>query len=479
MSVLRAALLLALALGTCAGSDAAAQEPTTGGGFDHFKHGRLFLTCATCHREPADGEGPLWPDPASCATCHDGTVQPRVDWRPPEAPRRSNLRFDHALVPVMTRPESPEPPECMACHAERGAPWMAVQRVDMAQCLGCHGVETAHLAAPDSVCATCHLPLVDAAQLTREDIAAFHVPPSHEAPGWVGARVHGRAATGAGAPVAASCATCHARDFCLSCHVDAPEQAAIQALAEDPRSTAIAVHLAPPASHGERTFLSRHGAAARRAPADCSTCHARESCLACHGGAPRVAAALPARGPGRSAGVLIVRRPPGSHAGDFADRHAAPAARVPASCAGCHVRADCLACHRPDAGAAPGYHPAGFLARHPAAAYARETSCSDCHSTGAFCASCHATAGLRAPGPLRSGYHDASVFFIAGHGGAARQSLETCVACHAERDCLTCHSALGGRRFNPHGPGFDANRLRRKNPEVCTACHGTTIPERP
>ena len=114
----------------------------------------------------------------------------------------------------------------------------------------------------------------------------------------------------------------------------------------------------------------------------------------------------------------------------------------------------------------------------PAAAYARQSSCAACHNAGQFCVSCHKTAGLVASGPLRAGYHDASRFFSAGHGVAARQSLETCVSCHAERDCLTCHSVVGGRRIDPHGPGFDANRMRLKNPEVCTACHGTAIPVR-
>ena len=64
-------------------------------------------------------------------------------------------------------------------------------------------------------------------------------------------------------------------------------------------------------------------------------------------------------------------------------------------------------------------------------------------------------------------------------GGAARQNLESCVACHAERDCLTCHSAQGGRRFNPHGPGFDPVTLQRKNSQACTACHGARIPSSP
>jgi len=79
-------------------------------------------------------------------------------------------------------------------------------------------------------------------------------------------------------------------------------------------------------------------------------------------------------------------------------------------------------------------------------------------------------------GQLRAGYHDFNIFFSAGRGQAARQRLETCVGCHVEKDCLTCHSALGGRHINPHGPAFDAAREIKKNPQMCTACHGTAIP---
>jgi len=160
----------------------------------------------------------------------------------------------------------------------------------------------------------------------------------------------------------------------------------------------------------------------------------------------------------------------------LADRHATLAAASTTGCTGCHVRADCLECHRPSAARGAGYHPDGFLARHPASAYAREASCSDCHNVGVFCSSCHARAGLVASGVLRSGYHDARPFFLVGHGQAARQGLESCVSCHAERDCLTCHSAVGGRRFNPHGPGFDGARMRRKNFAMCTVCHGAAVP---
>jgi hypothetical protein len=260
--------------------------------------------------------------------------------------------------------------------------------------------------------------------------------------------------------------------------VDAPEQAAIQALEPDPRSRAIVVHLTAPPSHRQTDFLQRHGALARTDTKQCSTCHTRESCLTCHAPSQRVSAALYPAGPGRAPGAQPHRARPPSHRENFARRHASYASSAPATCAGCHVRTDCFECHRQSAAAGPppGYHAAGFLTRHPAAAYARESRCADCHNTGAFCQSCHATAGLVAKGPLGSGYHDASRTFSAGHGQAARQSLESCTACHAERDCLTCHSALGGRRFNPHGPGFDAERLRRKNAQMCTVCHGSTIP---
>jgi hypothetical protein len=464
----------ALAVVVLLGGTAQAQRPA-GASFDHRRHQRLFPACEACHRGAADPEQGIWPDPAACGACHDGTTRPRVTWQAPQGPTPNNLKFAHELVPMMTRPTpgGPQALACRDCHIAPGEPWMAVGRATPERCLECHGPGTTHLA--DARCETCHLPLPRATRLAAADVAGFPVPPSHRQPGFTTAAGHGALAR-ATPPVATSCTVCHARDFCVTCHVDAPEQPAIQALAPDPRSRAIQVRLGPPASHQAPTFLREHGAAVRANARQCSTCHARESCLACHAASQRVALALPARAPDRGVGAQPARRPPDSHRENFTARHAAMAAAAPATCAGCHVRTDCFSCHRPAAAAGPGYHPAGFLERHPAAAYARETSCSDCHSVGAFCQACHAKAGLVSTKQLGSGYHDASRFFIAGHGQAARQSLETCVGCHVERDCLTCHSAAGGRRFNPHGPGFDGARLRRKNPEMCTACHGTAIP---
>lgn len=458
---------------------AAQQAPADTGRFDHAKHAKVFVTCTVCHAGAATAGAPLFPDSAACATCHNGTVRPAVSYRTPPDTLRSNLRFSHAAHRDTLAARGDTTPDCVQCHTRPGAPWMAVEPPVVERCFNCHRIPTAHLEAPDSACARCHVPLPSAPRLTAADVAAFPEPPSHRRPGFMTAAGHGALAR-AGSPVAASCATCHARDFCLQCHVDAPERATIQALAPDPRALAIRETLRAPASHAAPGFLDTHGATARRAPETCATCHTRQSCLTCHYASPRVADALHPAGPGRATGAVIARHAPPSHAAaDWVRRHAPTARAAATTCAACHARSDCVECHRPDPARAAGFHPPGFLARHPAAAYARETSCSGCHNTGQFCVSCHRNAGLVAQGgPLRAGFHDVSAFFLSGHGVVARQSLETCVSCHTERDCLTCHSALGGRMFDPHGPGFDPSRLVKKNPEVCTACHGSNIPTR-
>jgi hypothetical protein len=179
---------------------------------------------------------------------------------------------------------------------------------------------------------------------------------------------------------------------------------------------------------------------------------------------------------------VVERKAPASHTWDFRENHGPEANARMSSCQGCHVRAQCLDCHRPEASGTStrqAYHPQGFLTRHPASAYAREATCTDCHNPGNFCQQCHAQSGLTARQNRLGGrgYHDAFPSFGLGHGQAARQSLESCASCHAERDCTSCHSAVaGGFRFSPHGPGFNADRLRKKNPGLCVACHGRDIP---
>jgi hypothetical protein len=447
--------------------------------FDHWEHRELFPTCVGCHAGAAEPRASFWPAAEDCTACHDGIVEERVEWTPPTAPRASNLRFTHGgHAEEVARASMPDSTlQCRACHSEPGGDAMQVRVAVVRNCLDCHRITTDHLEAPDSACAACHVPLVQAARLTRTEVSRFPAPPSHRAPGFV-ERGHGKQSRVGEAGVAASCATCHARDFCTECHVNAPEVPAIQALATDPRSLTHRSELRAPPSHADSAFVRRHGGQARKEPLKCATCHAQESCLSCHAASPTAAHAIPAAGPGRGIGARVDRSRPTSHGLDFADTHEEAASSRPQNCSACHTRTQCLDCHRPNAAdAPPGYHPAGFLTTHPAAAYARDVSCSDCHNQSQFCADCHVSAGLGSSDGLRgAGYHDAKGAFLLNHGQAARQSLESCVSCHSERDCLTCHSAQGGRRFNPHGPGFDPEALRRKNPSMCTACHGAAIP---
>ena len=467
-------LLLAVAAGGAAAARGLADR------FDHEEHAKLFPTCTSCHAGVYAGRDSLFPAPRTCASCHDGRIERRVDWRPRDSLPRTNLRFTHPAHrrAVAEGRGADSVPACTACHTERGAPRMRVRLAVADNCVSCHRLEGEHLAVADTACATCHVPLPEAARLARADVENFPAPPSHESDDFI--RKHGSLAAVPGRPdaVRRSCATCHARDFCLTCHVDAPEQRVIQALAPDPRSVRRTTALAEPPSHRAPDFIRRHGSQAGQNGRTCASCHTQESCAACHVTQPRAVQALRTAGEGRAAGARVERRRPADHGADFSEVHNTAATAAPRRCEGCHARVECLDCHRPSPGSAGGeYHPVGYLTRHPSEAWSRETRCADCHNTRAFCADCHAAAGLVAQGgALRPGYHDAQRAFLVGHGQAARQSLESCVSCHAERDCLTCHSAQQGRRLSPHGPGFDADRMRRKNSQTCTVCHGSAIP---
>jgi hypothetical protein len=449
--------------------------------FDHWQHRAVFPSCVGCHAGAGDPSLALWPAPADCETCHDGTVERTVEWSAPDQPGASNLRFTHLkhAEGVVKAAAADSVLPCRACHIAPGTDPMQVRRAVVPSCFACHEIRASHFDAPDTACSTCHLPLVQAVRLTSAAIGDFPAPASHRESGFAAA-LHGKLAR-AGRPVAASCATCHAQDFCAQCHLNAQEVPAIQALGPDPRSLAVRAELGAPSSHADQAFLRRHGGQVRKRAASCATCHTQESCLTCHVASPASVQAIPAAAPGGGKGAQTKRRRPESHGPDFSRNHAASASARPQTCAACHARPACLECHRPGAAdAPPGYHPTGFLTTHPVAAYSRESSCSECHSQTQFCTNCHVSAGLISPGQLRgTGFHDAKQAFSLNHGQAARQNLESCVACHAERDCLTCHSSLGGRRFNPHGPGFDPATLQRKNSQACSACHGALIPESP
>jgi hypothetical protein len=455
---------LVIALMALATALAAANQPEPGrppapavaDSFPHARHGRLFTSCEACHAGLMSGDSAsLYPSPEVCAPCHDGAVARRVDWAP-GARRPSNLTFSHS-----THPEIP----CASCHsATDTASFMEVSRALPDRCLPCHAPEAeSHLA--QATCERCHRPLAEVTALPASRVARFPKPPSHDSL-WVFA--HPRQAAGP------TCATCHAREFCASCHVNASGVAAIRALATDPRVAQLArqrrVVYRAPGTHRDAAFLRAHGLMARSNVAGCANCHTRESCLSCHREQERVApvAQLPRRERGGARGVELGALRPPDHAPDFATRHPTAAAGGDASCARCHSPSFCATCHA--GAAAPGFHASNFVERHSEQAYTGDNDCGACHQQESFCVACHRVTGRAATRAPVGRFHDAQPMWLFGHGGIARRAIESCAGCHEQRFCLTCHSASGGWRVNPHGPGFDPS-VERRNPAVCRSCH--------
>lgn len=488
--------IVALAL---AGSAVAVAR--NGEGFPHEEHESLFPTCVGCHvglASDAPAGALLYPPTSRCENCHNGRDLERVDWTGP-APRRSNLDFAHDVHFAETM-EHGDSVGCLTCHAASSQPvWMDVAEAEPEACIDCHAHEAdVHLAA-EARCETCHLPLARAALLTQEDVAALPLPASHENPDFL--FEHDVTVEEA----ASRCATCHARESCERCHRQPAPPAAVAALERDSRVAALVAgrpaEYPLPASHLRVHWEVEHGVLAAAQPAECSTCHTRPDCTTCHiDGARDAIRALP---PPRAAeepspirpaldvtalqrqphpdlyelpALQRIERPEGFHPPDFDRNHAAAAATGQPKCESCHARASfCSDCHA--AAAAPGFHPLNFLARHGVDAYARDTDCSSCHSTEVFCQSCHDQVGLRAEGRLLDvAYHNAEPLWLIQHSQAARQGLESCATCHEQRDCLQCHSAVGGRRINPHGADFDAERMADRSPVMCLRCH-IRIPE--
>jgi hypothetical protein len=208
-------------------------------------------------------------------------------------------------------------------------------------------------------------------------------------------------------------------------------------------------------------------------PTGCPTCH-----LTLPGGRLRTHLA---------SGVL---RPPrwlgrSDHDVGFVERHKRVAANNSRLCASCHTEDDCARCH--DGRVRPrGIHPNDFLSMHPVAARQNSPRCSSCHQTQGFCQPCHQRAGITMSGTPwarreQGRFHPPAEVFTSGartprhHAWEAQRNLTSCVSCHTERDCASCHASRGGGGLgvNPHPAGFLARCATafRRNPRPCLVCH--------
>ena len=172
----------------------------------------------------------------------------------------------------------------------------------------------------------------------------------------------------------------------------------------------------------------RHGAEARAAPERCATCHAQTSCDSCHDSNRPLGPAT--RNPEALESGLV-------HRFDFLSRHPLEARSQPGSCATCHVKTECDACH-----------------------VTRGVS--------------GAVAGGQSPHPLgwASGLGAATNL----HGPAARRDIGSCASCHdqgAATNCVRCHQ-VGAAGGTPHPMGWRSTQ-QTSAPE-CAVCHNGGMP---
>lgn len=438
-------------------------------GFPHAEHTGLFPTCLGCHAGAATGDPArmVSAGPEDCAECHDGTRLDRVSWTAPE-PEATNLDFSHPEHVREVREAGGSDLACESCHRLPGEEErMQVVLAAASLCVDCHlPTGEGHLAAVTD-CSTCHLPLARASGLSGGRIAEFPQPPGHEAADFL--LVHGEGADTAGT----ACAVCHARESCERCHLNAADLPAVTGLSPDPRVATLVAERPgewpEPPSHEREGWIRTHGEAAEQEIGECASCHTQPSCETCHGAGLALSAGLPAPGPEGRRGVVLADVGSAVHPVGFATAHGTSAAVGTPNCTACHTEEQCAVCH--EGAARPRFHPVDFVLRHGAAAFGSETECATCHSREAFCRDCHMASGFAAAGRTGGAFHDAVPDWILAHGQAARQELEACTACHDQSTCLRCHSAKSGLRINPHGPGFDADRVAARSQQLCGVCH--------
>lgn len=448
-----------------------ARATAQGSSFPHRRHEGLFPLCSGCHTTSASAPtGITFPEPRVCARCHDGTERQRVEWRERPA-RASNLRFTHAEHPMEGKASDPSS-ACETCHREPGSSTrMAVTEARPRACLSCHEHQAPEHLSPEASCRRCHVPLTEARSLTAARIARLPQPASHdEGPTWLAE--HGAAARES----LESCRVCHARESCERCHLNAGSLEAVQGLGRDPRVADLVQGRAPeypePSSHEGGDWSWRHrDVALAEGLASCANCHARSSCRACHLESGTTSLdELPAPDPRGLRGVDLGSRRRAVHPPGFERGHEVQASAAEAGCESCHQKSTfCVSCHA--GGSDPGFHLDDFLSQHAVEAYGNEADCASCHNPELFCRSCHKAIGLASSGRLDGGFHNAQPFWLLEHGEGARKGLESCTTCHAQNDCAQCHSARGGWRVNPHGPDFDARRMREQAPLTCLRCH--------
>jgi hypothetical protein len=379
-------------------------------------------------------------------------------------PQVMNVRFDHALH---VRPADSAKgikgaaQDCTDCHTKIDSAASSAER-DIPghdECTNCHDVENTTPTAPGETvketCDFCHLrPSVGTSTVIQPiDIPDPNIKFAHQA--HVKAKVE-----------------------CTTCHVDVPKKEI--ATRDDYPTMDRCIDC-----HQEKKVST-----------ECKTCHYTETNgkLQTH----------------YSSGVLKPKRLHVSaiHSGDFLRQHAVPAQRDKAYCNQCHTQNDCLQCHD-GVGRDARYHPGDWISTHPLRAKKDDFRCESCHNFQQFCLNCHVRSGVATvtelggtsarrtvrvdslgvatgPHPMAAdGWTDKNSKNF--HGAFAQRNIKSCVSCHQEQFCLTCHASgfnpknptapkgmlQGG---NPHPPGFSGKTASARTARACLKCHHPADP---
>lgn len=469
-AVMVTGILLSL---TTAGLVAASQGTPI---FPHEKHANLFPVCEGCHAGILTGSAEeLFPRNEDCVRCHDGVREKRVEWRAPSR-RNSILRFSH-LDHRAEIARTGDSATCLTCHAVTDPPRrMVVAGPDPNRCVQCHAHRNEAHITPTAACRSCHVPIADAPWMSGERISRFPKPAWHDAPDF--SSTHGKVADAQAASCAIchareTCERCHANAERVTLIAGLSRDPRIASL-ESGRPAKYGA----PSSHQGKDWRDDHGVSARQSSGSCANCHTRSSCETCHVGGSGTSrtAILTLPGPGVRAelGVSPSRITVPVHPAGFPSRHGSVAASGAMNCAQCHAETVCAGCH--SAPESRRFHNANFVERHAVDVFTNAADCQTCHNTQRFCLDCHQRTGIAAGAQMNAAFHNGQATWILSHGQAARTGMESCASCHRQNDCVRCHSATGGWGVNPHRPGFQASALGARNSASCRWCHLGALP---
>ncbi len=309
---------------------------------------------------------------------------------------------------------------CVTCHHKApSSKWSSDRLVpDMEVCAPCHPAakNAGPLSVPTEECKACHQSITPKNLPVRNDYPRANIRFSHKAHQQtpctschLGAAVGAPPSVSLDVPDMKSCFQCHSSSPCRTCHLTEKDGKMITDFGKG--------ELIPPAwlkgkSHGVQ-WTGTHAKQAGKDSAYCASCHRESFCTDCHSGA---------------------RRPRTVHPGDWMTSH------------GVSTRID-------------------------------NPRCTGCHREQSFCLSCHRRSGVAPDSPPKSKppgsisrYHknmDNRTLMR-----RAKQDIVSCVSCHSESSCITCHV-----RYNPHPKDF-AKRckpLAVRNKTSCAKCHTNDV----